>query len=475
MFSLDDMHLLVPSKLPIDKPDCASIGNPIRRLICLGHLPHGFISRLSARLMHFLPALVKETESVESGIAQAPANFNHDDSLAWTDTVNLEVKQSNTSQPKHETHSSIELGRGGFVYELLKNSQLRCWRSGMHFHRNNVSFLLELTTFSNQHTLEIQICSSNVGRHALCFLVDHVNTLVEDWFSGLRIQHIIPCTKCPKLGLEPYMFTFEKCQEVFTKVEQITCPHHKDLPVAAQDLAPDLLLHDVSSEFFLKPHELNYDSDCQYSLLDCGSFGNVYRGHCRDKAAAIKVFSRSLNTPYDSYRELRKEVNVLRRVLRHQHLVTMLGLSLSPPCVALELAEQRSLVDILFGNSYIPRLVLFMIAYEVADAMSFLHGLGIIHRDLKPRNILLYSLEENDPVHVKLTDFGTANFVGPCGLKSPKGPAEICAPEMFEFADQAEYGPKVDIYSFGILLYNLITRQHAFEKCHTTEIKEKVE
>ena len=492
VYSLDDRRLLVPSKLPCQKPDGLSISSPIRRVLHLSHLPHGFFSRLTARLLHFLPDLVDEVDSAHPAgvnnscaLKEATSDFHQtsegiNGNLLWGETARSEVLPPSFSVAERNSSETVESNQRASVVKLLEHGQLKCWRTGIHLQHLAFSFLLELTASDSHHVLEVQVSPSAAGRHSLSFIVDHIDGLVDDWFSGLqskrssipKVQRLIPCTGCTTLNLNPHNFAFEDCLELAAKGENITCPHHEGAAILLSHVAPDLKFHDVSSDLLLQSHELNYDADC---VLDHGSFGKVYRGECRNESAAIKVFPNHSGSLYESYRELRKEVNVLRRVLRHQNLVTMLGVSLMPPCLALELAQHRSLADTLFGSSSVPRLVLFMIAYEVADAVSYLHGLGIIHRDLKPRNVLLYSLKENDEVHVKLTDFGTANFAGPSGLKSEIGPVEICAPEMLEFADKEEYGDKVDVYSFGILLYNLITRRPAFLTCNTaTEVREKV-
>ena len=154
---------------------------------------------------------------------------------------------------------------------------------------------------------------------------------------------------------------------------------------------------------------------------------------------------------------------MLRRVRQHPFLISVIGVSLRPLCLVLELAERGALTEILRPTNSIDRIVLFRIAYQVADALRFLHDLGVIYRDLKPENVLVWSLEEKDDLHVKLIDFGTANFATSTGLVSVAGTPGIHAPEMLECANKEEYTAQVDVYSYAILLYKLITRSEPFE------------
>ena len=130
----------------------------------------------------------------------------------------------------------------------------------------------------------------------------------------------------------------------------------------------------------------------------------------------------------------------------------------------LELADRGALAEIVVNPMPVHRIVLFRIAYQVADALRFLHDLGVIYRDLKPENVLVWSLDEQADLHVKLIDFGTANFATSTGLISCAGSCGNHAPEMLECANKEEYTSQVDVYSYAILLFQIITRSVPFEE-----------
>lgn len=98
----------------------------------------------------------------------------------------------------------------------------------------------------------------------------------------------------------------------------------------------------------------------------------------------------------------------------------------------MELAPKKSLTDILKDDLSI--CIKLQISLEIIEGVEKLHNSKIIYRDLKPDNILVFSLDESDTIHVKLTDFGIARWAPPFGLRSSEGTPGYRAPEIINNA-----------------------------------------
>ena len=145
--------------------------------------------------------------------------------------------------------------------------------------------------------------------------------------------------------------------------------------------------------------------------------------------------------------------------LDHPNIVKTFGFCLDPACVLVEKAPLGNLYQKLMDTEEkISRTVHFHISCQVASALSYLHKRDIIYRTLKASSILLWSLDFNSEVNIKLASFERAAYQSPSGLMSKTSFSSYPAPEMLKYSFREEYTEKVDIYSFGILLYELVTR-----------------
>ncbi|KAK3715077.1 hypothetical protein QZH41_012136, partial [Actinostola sp. cb2023] len=359
---------------------------------------------------------------------------------------------------------------------LVDSGSLRCWRRGVCLQHERLFFTISTMddpTEEDRVLIVTEVSPSRVGRRVLNYIVDHIDTLIREWYPDLsisdgigpRVRQYIPCVICERHNIKPHQFSFVECQLQSSKADTIPCPNHSGLDLNLHLVAPDVMLQDVDPDLLLSKEEIIFDKS-ESSLIGSGGFGTVVRGKCRNQQVAIKLFVQNDETdPLKHYFEARKELNVLRRVRQHPYLISIIGVCLRPLCLVLELAEKGNLQESLFSSMAIHRIVLCRIAYQVADALSYLHSLNIIYRDLKPENILVWSLDERDDLHVKLIDFGTANFATSTGLISYKGSLGIRAPEMLELSERKEeYTMQVDVYSYAILLFQIIVRKQPFQE-----------
>lgn len=356
---------------------------------------------------------------------------------------------------------------------LIDGGSLFCWRTGICLNHERLYFTISTMKDPNEDRVLIvtEVTPSRVGRRVLNYIVDHIDTLIKEWYPDLslsdgiepRVRQYIPCVLCERHGIKPHRFSFVQCQRQSSQADNIPCPNHSGVDLSLHLVAPDVMLQDVDPQLLLSKDEIEFDEG-ESSQIGSGGFGKVVRGKCRNQQVAIKFFVQNDETdPVKHYFEARKELNVLRRVRQHPYLISIIGVCLRPLCLVLELAEKGNLQEALYSTMAIHRMVLYRIAYQVADALSFLHTLNIIYRDLKPENILVWSLDERDDLHVKLIDFGTANFATSTGLISVKGTLGTKAPEMLQLSSKKEeYTMQVDVYSYAVLLYQMVVRKRPF-------------
>ncbi|XP_054781742.1 serine/threonine-protein kinase STY13 [Prosopis cineraria] len=205
------------------------------------------------------------------------------------------------------------------------------------------------------------------------------------------------------------------------------------------------------------------------SKIGEGAHGKVYEGRYGDQIVAIKVLHRGSTSEERAALENRfaREVNMMSRV-HHENLVKFIGACKDPLMVIVtELLPGMSLRKYL--TSIRPGLldcqVAINFALDVARAMDCLHANGIIHRDLKPDNLLLTANQKS----VKLADFGLAREESVTEMMTAEtGTYRWMAPELYSTVtlrqgEKKHYNNKVDVYSFGIVLWELLTNRMPFE------------
>ncbi|XP_061559985.1 mitogen-activated protein kinase kinase kinase 7 isoform X3 [Phycodurus eques] len=202
--------------------------------------------------------------------------------------------------------------------------------------------------------------------------------------------------------------------------------------------------------------EINYEDIEVEEVVGRGAFGVVCKAKWKGKDVAIKTI--------ESESERKAFIVELRQLSRvnHPNIVKLYGSCSNPVCLVMEYAEGGSLYNVLHGAEPLP-------CYSASHAMSwclqcsqgvaYLHGMkpkALIHRDLKPPNLLLVA----GGTVLKICDFGTACDIQ-THMTNNKGSAAWMAPEVFEGSN---YSEKCDVFSWGIILWEVVTRRKPFDE-----------
>nr|VDD58276.1 unnamed protein product [Brassica oleracea] len=187
-----------------------------------------------------------------------------------------------------------------------------------------------------------------------------------------------------------------------------------------------------------------------------GAFGKLYKGTYNGEDVAIKILERPENSPEKAQfmeQQFQQEVSMLAN-LKHQNIVRFIGACRKPMvwCIVTEYAKGGSVRQFLTKrqNRAVPLKLAVKQALDVARGMAYVHGRNFIHRDLKSDNLLI-SADKS----IKIADFGVARIeVQTEGMTPETGTYRWMAPEMIQ---HRAYNQKVDVYSFGIVLWELIT------------------
>ncbi len=343
-----------------------------------------------------------------------------------------------------------------------------------------------------------------------------------------------------KLQNADYIYSFmidDVCYAVMKLEAGLNCPKHGQLSVNV--IAPDLAFEDLDDSLIVSEEVLKVEG-----LLGRGSFGFVYQGYLDLKSntsvasrgggndvskpsrslnfesfnkvkVAVKVLEsmskttggqrntsfwnqrKSVQTAAKAYTVARQEIAILSG-LRHENIVGMLGLSLRPLAIILELAPLGNLKQVLEKyRKHLTRLSPFIVqqvAVQISGAFVYLHANRVIYRDLKCDNVLVWKfplpgdnvVRQSGAPHLsntqlnstispgnkffsisnvllKLADYSISRSVLPTGTKGFAGTEGFMAPEIVRFNGEETYSEKVDCFSFGMLLYELVSLKLPFE------------
>ncbi|XP_061470436.1 serine/threonine-protein kinase A-Raf isoform X3 [Rhineura floridana] len=222
----------------------------------------------------------------------------------------------------------------------------------------------------------------------------------------------------------------------------------------------------ASTEDKKKPKSLGYRDSSYYwevspaevtmqKRIGTGSFGTVFRGRWHGDVA-VKIL-KVTNPTCEQVQAFKNEMQVLRKT-RHVNILLFMGFMTRPSfAIITQWCEGSSLYQHLHvQETPLEMMQRIDVARQTAQGMDYLHAKNIIHRDLKSNNIFLH-----EGLTVKIGDFGLATvktrWSGSQQVEQPSGSILWMAPEVIRMQDPNPYSFQSDVYSYGVVLYELLS------------------
>jgi serine/threonine-protein kinase len=213
-------------------------------------------------------------------------------------------------------------------------------------------------------------------------------------------------------------------------------------------------------------------------LLGEGGMGRVYLARQLDlgRQVVVKVMHDHIAADPKFCDRFQRETLLMAR-FQHPFAVTLYDASLNDPqgpCIVMEYVRGITLDTLLERNSRLTPVRVGRLLGQLCEVLQAAHGEGVVHRDLKPANLMV--VDPDTPYeHVKVMDFGLAKLLGPCDGPGPNitgtefaigTPGYMC-PEQ---AKGEEMDHRGDLYSVGVILYELLTGRLPFSGSSTMDV-----
>jgi eukaryotic-like serine/threonine-protein kinase len=207
------------------------------------------------------------------------------------------------------------------------------------------------------------------------------------------------------------------------------------------------------------------------ALIGEGGMGRVYRARqlVLDKRVVLKVLHQELLSDARTVARFQREARAASR-LNHPNSINILDFGVAEDgelFIAMEYVDGHDLHHLLSNEWPLSEPRIIRIVAQVLSALADAHAAGVIHRDLKPENVMVEPRRGGESDVVKVLDFGIAKIVD----TAEAGPALtragfVCGTPEYMSPEQAKGAPldaRSDLYSVGVLLFQLVTRRLPFE------------
>ena len=242
-----------------------------------------------------------------------------------------------------------------------------------------------------------------------------------------------------------------------------TCPKDKSALRSLTELTPGVILRD------------------KYEILErigTGGMATVYKARhvTFNEIKAVKIVSNKLMDDQEFLRRFKTEA-IITRKLNHANAVALDDFDTTAdgrPFIVMEYVQGRSLRSWIHDLGTLPPKRALNIAKQVAAALGAAHKLGIVHRDIKPDNIIVLPQRAGDDI-VKVFDFGIAKLRGGAGAVDMAaehtttktgmvvGTPQYVSPEQASGKIGDQIDGRSDLYSLGIVLYEMLTGRLPFK------------
>ena len=222
----------------------------------------------------------------------------------------------------------------------------------------------------------------------------------------------------------------------------------------------------------VKRDDINKYYKLSSEIIGKGSSGIVCIGENSNGKFAIKRINKST---IKNLNDIIKEVKFSQ--LKHKNIIKYYEVyeDIKTISFVMELGQGGDLYDFIVNSpiEHLPLDICIDLTYQILDVLNYIHNeIGICHRDLKPENFMITIDKFNNPV-IKLIDFGFATYIPKEGkmLYEFVGTPQYCSPEI---VSKYGYNEKTDIWSAGIILFNMITGYEPFKSSSLSSLSDEI-
>eukprot|EP01125_Pyxidicula_operculata_P017972 TRINITY_DN635_c0_g1_i2.p1 TRINITY_DN635_c0_g1~~TRINITY_DN635_c0_g1_i2.p1 ORF type:complete len:2152 (-),score=235.56 TRINITY_DN635_c0_g1_i2:798-7253(-) len=352
------------------------------------------------------------------------------------------------------------------------------WASGILMKSvfRSTSVIVYVTTQMNDLTVKVKCEDLELSRTSFTALIEIILSISDEWIqsssltrSAFYIYNLDIKERKFRISVdEVERMIFEEGKNHIMLDPDLTGVLPVKLPF--DQFVPDIM---VSSFSGLR---INKNQITILDKLGEGAHASVHRGKLNDEVVAVKIIKMDDSKKnHKLISEFRTEV-IINGSLNHPNLVSVRAICMSPPMMMISLCDRGDLYSYLHDyRQNIPWLIRLKIAKDIALGLKYLQDLPVpvAHLDLKSPNVLLHSTGPSDyELIAKIADFGTAKLVYiPIKVRYVENPIWL-APEVLS---SLPYDHRSDTYSYGVILWEILTRDLPFGDVEfTSDIHDKI-